>query len=173
MKNVLQLAVLMGLWTTVAMGHAAEPEIKTPSPVIYLAQNLDEKDNLGWCIDTLGRGFAERLQAHSCKPRGGDVQFQFDDQTGLIRSVEFNDFCMVNRPDAKTIFGLENCNSDLPEQRFSYDSVSQEIKPSNEPESCVVVGEQSRSAGPFMSRVLLLADCEKTDLAFKQWVIVD
>ena len=55
-----------------------EPYIKTPSPVIYLENNLDEKDNLGYCLDTIGRGFADKLHAHSCKPRGGDVQFRYD-----------------------------------------------------------------------------------------------
>ncbi|NRB29925.1 MAG: hypothetical protein HRU27_04945, partial [Rhizobiaceae bacterium] len=74
------------LFTSVAgvPALAADPDLKTPSPVIYLADNLDEKDNLGWCIDTVGRGLSDRLHAHSCKPRGGDVQFKFDAQTGQI-----------------------------------------------------------------------------------------
>lgn len=44
---------------------AAPPELQTPEPVIYLADNIDEKDALGWCIDTLGRGWSEQLQTHS------------------------------------------------------------------------------------------------------------
>ena len=58
--------------------YSAPPDLQTPAPVIYLADNLDEQDNLGFCIDTVGRGFSERLHAHSCKPRGGDVQFDYD-----------------------------------------------------------------------------------------------
>ena len=38
--------------------NSAPPELQTPEPVIYLADNIDEKDNLGWCIDTLGRGWS-------------------------------------------------------------------------------------------------------------------
>ena len=173
MMILLRLVVLIGVCVTVTASYATAPDIKTPSPVIYLADNLDEKDNLGWCIDTLGRGFAERLQAHSCKPRGGDVQFQFDRQTGQIRSVAFTDFCMANRPDSQTTFGLEACDSNLSEQRFSYDSDSQEIRPSNNQAMCVAVGQQSKSAGPFMSRELLLVDCKQTDGVLKQWVVVD
>ena len=56
-----------------ASAYAAPPDLQTPAPVVYLADNLDEQDKLGWCIDTVGRGFGERLHAHSCKPRGGDV----------------------------------------------------------------------------------------------------
>ena len=41
------------------------PQIRTPLPVIYLEDNLDEKDDLGYCIDTVGSGFAEKLHAHS------------------------------------------------------------------------------------------------------------
>ena len=59
-------------------GIASIPNIKTPAPVIYLEDNLGEKDQLGYCIDTKGRGFGEKLHAHSCKPRGGDVQFRYD-----------------------------------------------------------------------------------------------
>lgn len=124
MKYTLQFIVLIAISSITAFGHANEPAIKTPSPVIYLADNLDEKDKLGWCIDTLGRGFAERLQAHSCKPKGGDVQFSFNEKTGQIMSVEFSEFCMANRPDAKTIFGLETCDTKSAEQRFVYDSAN-------------------------------------------------
>ena len=38
--------------------QADPPAIRTPAPVIYLADNLDEQDKLGWCIDTKGRGFS-------------------------------------------------------------------------------------------------------------------
>ena len=44
--------------------NALPPELQTAAPVIYLADNLDERSNLGWCIDTVGRGFGDQLQAH-------------------------------------------------------------------------------------------------------------
>ena len=51
------------------------PIIQTPAPLIHLAVNLDEQDELGWCIVTRGNGFAEDLHGHSCKPDVDDFQF--------------------------------------------------------------------------------------------------
>ncbi len=78
--------ITMALSTTTivcisGLAYAESPVIKSATPIIYLADNLDEKDKLGWCIDTEGRGFAESLQAHSCKPhadKANDTQFSFD-----------------------------------------------------------------------------------------------
>ncbi|GAM60755.1 hypothetical protein JCM19232_3697 [Vibrio ishigakensis] len=64
---------------------ASAPDLKSATPVIYLADNLEEKDNLGWCIDTDGRGFSELLQAHSCKPAAEeplDTQFRYIIESG-------------------------------------------------------------------------------------------
>ncbi len=74
-----------------AMVSADEPVIQTEGTVIYLADNLQEEAKLGWCIDTRGRGFGEQLHAHSCKPQGGDVQFSFDEESGKIQSVAFEE----------------------------------------------------------------------------------
>ena len=41
--------------------------LQTPEPVIYLADNLDEQDNLGWCIDILGRGWSEQLFTYNAE----------------------------------------------------------------------------------------------------------
>lgn len=75
-KDFVASLSVLALLTAPAL--ADTPELRTPPPVIYLSDNLDEVDRLGWCIDTRGRGFSEHLQAHSCKPQGGDVQFQHD-----------------------------------------------------------------------------------------------
>ena len=63
-KVCLHAVFLLMLCSPMA-AYSAPPDLKTPTPVIYLADNLDEQDNLGFCIDTVGRGFAERLHAHS------------------------------------------------------------------------------------------------------------
>lgn len=147
--------------------------LQTPAPVIHLANNLDEKDNLGWCIDTLGRGFAERLQAHSCKPQGGDVQFVFDAATGLVQSAEYSDYCMANNPNNDTTFALVKCDALAQDQQFIYNESERTISPKANEEVCVSVGESSRSAGPFMSRSLLLTSCAETDSSLKEWVIVE
>jgi len=77
MKKLLLLLLFIPL---VSFGQPL-PILQTPSPVIYLADNLDEQDQLGYCIDTRGRGFNEKLHAHSCKAKGGDVQFFYNKET--------------------------------------------------------------------------------------------
>ena len=150
---------------------AEAPDLKTPAPVIYLADNLDEADNLGWCIDTQGRGFGENLHAHSCKPRGGDVQFTFDAVSGQIRSVAFDGKCMelIAPGDPQIVFGLRDCSDGKAEQVFAFDPSSGHISPGNRPGDCVAAGTASRAAGPFMSRDLILADCASADPAVITW----
>lgn len=150
---------------------AGPPDIQTEGAMIYLADNLDEADNLGWCIDTVGRGFAETLHAHSCKPRGGDVQFSFNAQSKQIQSVTFSGKCMTlsNPGDASVPFGLLDCVADNPAQQFSFDTETGMISPVGAEGQCVVVGGASRSAGPFMSRDLTLADCATVQLEYAVW----
>jgi hypothetical protein len=88
-KSISYIVVLPAFWFTfifcILMTFNAKsepPEVKTPAPVIFLADNLNEPEKLGWCIDTKGRGFSEVLHAHSCKPHGGDVQFLFVQKSG-------------------------------------------------------------------------------------------
>ncbi|MFL2546981.1 MAG: ricin-type beta-trefoil lectin domain protein [Candidatus Rariloculaceae bacterium] len=152
---------------------SAEPELQTPEPVIYLADNLDEQDNLGWCIDTLGRGWSEQLQTHSCKPQGGDVQFSYNEETGQIASVEFPGKCATLHESAAAgvSFDLLDCSADSAEQRFTYNAETSEFMPNADQSLCVAAGAASQSAGPFMSRILELAPCASTDLRLKQWVI--
>ncbi len=153
--------------------YAAPPDLKTPAPVIYLADNLDEKDKLGWCIDTVGRGFGERLHTHSCKPRGGDVQFLYDEAARRIASATFSGKCAtLTAPAAAGVsLGLVDCSKDSAEQAFDYDGKAMEFRPGGDPTLCLVAGDASRSAGPFMSRGLGLAPCGSTDAGFKQWRI--
>ena len=158
-------------WPTASF--AVAPQLQSPTPVIYLADNLDEKDQLGWCIDTQGRGFSEVLHAHSCKPGGGDTQFYFDSETGQIRSVAFENKCMtLSDPDNPTLpFGLLDCESKLSAQQFTYNAESLELRVAELDSQCIVVGAASRSAGPFMSRELILANCADTADALKQWIV--
>ncbi len=168
--SVLSSAALVLL---AAPAIAEEPNLQTPAPVIYLSDNLDEIDRLGWCIDTLGRGFAANLQAHSCKPQGGDVQFMLDRETKQIRSVAFPDYCMEHVPNADPVFALNTCDADEPRQSFIYDVENQSISPADDEDLCVAVGAQSREAGPFMSRPLLMAQCAATDPAMREWTVLD
>ncbi len=157
-------------WATPA--EAMPPDLRTPSPVIYLADNLDEEDKLGWCIDTVGRGLSDRLHAHSCKPRGGDVQFKFDAASGRIRSATFDNLCAEILGDAKAgaKLGLLTCG-DKAAQRFVYASSGSEFQVRSDTSLCLAVGPASRRAGPFMSRDLVLAACAGTEARYKAWVI--
>jgi hypothetical protein len=170
-------SIVLGIFAVSALAvmpaSAEAPNLKTPGPVIYLSDNLDEADNLGWCIDTLGRDFAEKLQAHSCKPQGGDVQFKLQPETGLIQSVAFEDYCMEHAPDDDAVFSLNQCDAANPKQRFSYNSENGAISPTSDDAQCVVVGEGSSSAGPFMSRQLLMAACADTTAALREWTVLD
>jgi len=151
---------------------AAEPDIKTPAPVIFLAHNLDEKDNLGWCIDTQGRGLSDRLLAHSCKPRGGDVQFLFVATSGQIRSATYDNKCAELLSDASSgvKLGLLDCDTASPRQNFQFDAQRGEFRADEDLGLCLSVGAASRSAGPFMSRDLQLTSCAGTDESLKRWI---
>ncbi len=162
--------------TSIALCNTAmaeAPALQTPAPVIYLADNLDEVDALGWCIDTLGRGFSEQLQAHSCKPQGGDVQFFFDGETGQIQSAEFADKCMtLSEPENEAVpFGLKDCLENDASQQFAYATETMQFTLASDETLCLSVAETSRSAGPFMSRDLKLTPCQGTDSVFMQWII--
>lgn len=165
--------------TSTGFAYATAPELQTSAPIIYLADNLDEEANLGWCIDTVGRGFNEQLQSHSCKPtkEGGspednDVKFVFDAATGHIASVAFENKCMtLSAPDNENIpFELLDCSDDV-SQKFTYDSTSGQFKPVVDETMCVAVAPASRKAGPFMSRDLKLSSCEDTDPTLINWKI--
>jgi len=152
--------------------QAAPPNLLTPAPVIYLADNLDEQDQLGWCIDTKGRGFSDRLHAHSCKQRGGDVQFLFNKKNGLIKSATFKNKCLARlSSNLETRFGLLDCDGSSDLQSFRYIQSTKEFHPKSEDTSCIVVGKSSRNAGPFMSRDLYLARCNSIDSKLKKWLI--
>lgn len=150
------------------LATAETANVQTPAPVIHLSDNLDEADGLGWCIDTVGRGLSDRVHAHSCKPRGGDVQFRHDAETGQIRSVAFEDLCV--RYEGGAILGLVACDGSA-EQRFDYDPDAMTFHPAGMADLCLAVGAASDAAGPFMSRSLGFAECAQTPPELMTWVI--
>ena len=154
-------------------GKAEEPAIQTQGTVVYLADNLNEEAKLGWCIDTQGRGFSDKLHSHSCKPTGGDTQFSFDAMSGMIQSVEFEGKCMaLNAPDNTEVpFGLLDCVEGDVTQQFKYDEDSMEFRIGTDESQCVTVAESIIEAGPFQSRYLIYAPCVDLSPSFKQWVI--
>jgi len=172
-SNISWLSALFLSSRVTLSANAATPQLQTPAPVIYLADNLDEKDELGWCIDTLGRGWSEQLQTHSCKPQGGDVQFSYNKETRQIMSVEFQGKCATlhEATAAGVSFDLLDCSAESAAQLFIYNAETLEFMPEGDRSLCIAAGAQSRSAGPFMSRDLELAPCASTDASLKQWVV--
>ena len=156
--------------------NAAPPAVQTPSPVIYLADNLDEKNNLGFCIDTLGLGWSEQLQTHTCKPEGGDVQFSYKLETHQIESVEFPGKCATLHQSAAAgvSFDLMDCAATSVEQKFIYSAASSEFMPEADHSLCLAVNTESTLVGESsMTRALALAPCASTEAALKQWVVKD
>ena len=160
---------------------ANTPIIQTNPPFIILNNNLDEKDKLGWCIDTKGRGFTEELHAHSCKPTNKDASFVFDDDvlfrydkaSGQIRSATYANKCaQILAEGAKVDFGLLDCDGQNSNQQFEYNADTFEFHPRGKGDDCIAVGEASAAAGPYMSRALALVSCESKTPALKQWTIV-
>lgn len=149
-----------------SMALAEAPNLQTPSPVLYLADNLDEPDQLGYCLDTVGRGQSDRAHVHSCKPRGGDVQFFYDEASKQIQSATFDNICL---DIADQRFALVVCTG-AETQKYDFDIERGELRPSSTPSLCLSSAEQSRQAGPYMSRDLVLADCATTPVALKSWV---
>lgn len=173
-KSVWRMCLLVVFANAPLAALADPPNLQTPAPVIYLADNDGEPDGLGWCIDTLGRGLSDRLHAHSCKPQGGDVQFAYDVPSKQIRSVAFEGLCMQTvDPDAAVAFHLLDCVAGEPDQRFDYDASTMTFHPEDNAARCVVVGADIRNAGPFSSRDLILTACDATDPVRARWVIAE
>jgi len=165
-------AVLLTCVTPIS-ANALAPELQTVAPVIYLADNLDERNNLGWCIDTVGRGFGDKLHAHSCKPEGGDVQYYYDEETKRIISSAFEGKCMDwSDPTNEDIpFGLLDCTTDI-SQQFTYDAETMLISPESDESLCVTVAETSQPAGRYRKRALKLSVCDETDNPLKEWIML-
>lgn len=155
------------------------PKIKTPAPIIYLSNNLDEKDKLGYCIDTVGRGLSDSLHLHSCKPQGGDVQFIFDIKTGQIKSATYDNLCaeIASKDivdDATTMGNLKlvKCQRTIM-QKFSYDENTTQIRTKGIDNFCLASSGDSRQAGPFMSRNLVIGLCAAIPTHLKSWTIME
>jgi hypothetical protein len=68
-------------------------------------------------------------------------------------------------------FGLYDCKIESVSQSFKFNTQNAEFSPRDNVDLCIVAGETRRSAGPFMSRKLDQARCDKTIGKFKKWVI--
>lgn len=169
----LLLTMLLG---APAATFAAAPDLQNTGPIIFLADNLDEADGLGYCIDTKGRGLTEGIQLHSCKPdsnnsQNRDVLFRMNRETGRIEHAEYAGYCItLNDENAATDLGLYACG-DSDAQQFTYDPGTGEIHPGGDRILCLVGNAESNTAGPFMSRTLDVHACSDADPALKTFVV--
>lgn len=161
---------------------AEAPKVPTEPPYIVLSQKLDEPNGYGFCIDTYGPGQSELMQTHTCKPKspegtprnssGHDVRFEYDANTKKISSYAFEGQCVqVLIAKGKSAFGLLDC-SDHPHQNFIYQQADQTLRLEKDQSLCVVVAPNTVEAGPWVKRALNLLQCDDTDNALKQWLIV-
>lgn len=173
MKISICLLATMSLMGCSTVPIANRPLIQTKGPIIHLADNLDEQDSLGWCIDTDGKDFSNTLQAHSCKPEGNDVLFSYNDETLQICSVTYPGYCaaMIGGPRSGMTISLVKSDPDSSDQKFSYHRSSGEFRPVSNSKLCLAVDDASDSAGPYMSRKLTLKPRGKTKQELKQWVV--
>jgi len=149
------------------------PDIQSPEPIIYLADNLDEQDKLGYCLDTKNRGFNDSLHVHSCKPSGEDVLFYYDEETQQICSATYPGFCaaMVSGPKTGMTISLIESDPQSSEQKFIYNKENGEFRPEEDTSLCLAAGSESDDAGPYMSRALSLQPSESIDKSLKTWII--
>jgi len=146
------------------LAFAEPPDLQTTGPIIYLADNLDEKDKLGYCIDTQDRGQTERIQLHTCKPdtdnpMDRDVLFSWNTTTSQIEHAEYEGFCLaVNTGNSETALGLLAC-TDSESQQFVVDTKTGEIHPASDTSLCLSGSTDSKIAGPYMSRPLNIEAC--------------
>ena len=101
------------------------------------------------------------------------MQFSFNEETRQIMSVEFPGKCATlhEAAAAGVSFDLLDCSSESENQLFNYNAETLEFMPEGDRSLCIAAGAESRSAGPFMSRVLELAPCASTDASLKQWIV--
>lgn len=140
----------VAIFSPVLAMAAADPP--TPAFVIFMADGLEEQDGPGYYLNTAGPGQSDRLHLHSCKPRGGDVQFRYDPATSQIESHAFPGQCADVTP-AGPVFALLPCSASVT-QKFRTDLATGEIGPLVSPELCLGASENTRKAGPFLARDL-------------------
>lgn len=154
-------------------------------PNIYLADNLDEPDQYGYCLDIRGWGASLNCgstQAHSCKSsfksQGDDTQFRFDASSKSIQAVNYDGACsagtggclsVVGTVAAGSKFEVKVCDGSA-KQKFAYES--DRTFTMEEGSLCMVVDASSRVAGNYKARDLSLQSCT-TDGTLKTWVVVD
>lgn len=174
-------SVFCVLLCAVTSAMADAPRVPSDAPFIVLADNLDEPNGYGFCIDTAGRGLSDFAQSHSCKPASkddagnptpNDTQFYYDAKNMRVESVAYPGVCMqilISR--YTTAFALLEC-SDHIRQKFVYSPEDKTLAMEEDRAMCVSVVSSTVEAGPWSRRELALTSCDETEDALKQWTYV-
>lgn len=178
MRSLLLNCILAGVGTST---WADAPQVPSDAPFFVLADNLDEPNGYGFCLDTAGRGLSDFMQAHSCKPAAkdaagkptpNDTQFTYDAESMRVESVAYPGVCMqILVSTYTTAFALLDCD-DHPRQKFVFSSEDKTLRMDEDQSMCVGVTSETVEAGPWSRRDLALAPCEDTENALKQWTYV-
>jgi hypothetical protein len=160
---------------------------------LKLSDNLEEPQNLGFCIDILGPSWALNcslpLHVHSCKPSSEeprDMLFELDGN--LVRSDRYSASCeyvsnttentgcvtvmdasMGDMPLGSVM--MADC-ADLPTQQFVYNDTTEAIHLIANDTLCLSAGNESSAAGPvYVKRSLTMVPCGSNSIleAWSMW----
>jgi len=166
------------------------------TPSVSVAADLDEPQNLGYCIDIWGWAGNRNctfLHSRTCKFDGDDTQFEYHEETKAIRAVNFNSGCQFNNGsetdracvqvanvEQNATFFVDECDPTSENQIF--DLVESTSNAGNYEFHigdgfCVVVGSTSHRPGAMappmvMARDLFLSECDSVPSEFKTWAIL-
>jgi len=158
------------LWTALTLG--------VQTPYLRIDDNLEEPENLGFCVDLRGWNPVrfEDAQAHSCKPSGGraggGTDEEFEPRGGAIVGRADADGRCLQAKSATAGSGVDVplCDGTEPLQRFSWQAATGTLR-LEASTLCLGVGDSLRAANSFWARDLILAECGTTDAKYITWRI--
>lgn len=163
---------------TASIQIAAEPPtLRASGPIIYLADNLDEENGLGWCFDTIGPGLSEVIHARACSADDGDVEgrdfsFSYDQVSGRISAETFDGKCVTaNTQGTGPAVGLYDCDPANAAQTFIYDAEKMTLHPGGDASICITAAAQSVDHGMLESRALAVEECNAVNATLREWLI--
>jgi hypothetical protein len=158
------------LWAALALG--------VQTPYLRIDDNLEEPENVGFCIDLKGWNPVrfEDAQAHSCKPTdgraGGGTDEEFEPRGGAIagRADAAGRCLQAKSVTAGSGVDVPLCNGTEPLQHFSWRATTGMLS-LEATTLCLGVGASLRAANSFWARDLVLAECGTTDAKYITWRI--
>lgn len=172
------MSVLTGTLLLLALGgcSAIEPRsTQTAAPYINLFDNLDERNDVGYCLDLKGWGDSVEfvdVQLHSCKDTGDDVNFAIgegSDGRRVMGAGDADGHCLrAQSATAGSGVDAPVCDARDPLQEIAY--CTDGTLRLNAGELCLVAADVSENAGPvWMMRSLTFENCDDTPDDLKTW----